>query len=55
MSKPYQIERRAHNRANREDPQNKGHGLRWFSLLPFINGEVLHAWAVVKNRTNTLA
>lgn len=43
------IERRAHTRADREDPLNHGHPLTWFRLTPFINHDVLHAWAVARN------
>lgn len=50
--KPRQVERRAHRRADWEDPHNRGHGLRWFSLLPFKSDEVLLNWAKVKHKDN---
>jgi len=53
--KPHVIERRAHLRSQREDPYNRGHPLTWFSLMPFINHDVLLAWAGLQNRPRPVA
>jgi hypothetical protein len=48
--RPYAVERRAHRRADREDPHNRGHGLRWFELLPFKNNEILKRRAASRRK-----
>lgn len=47
---PYWVEKKAHARAEREDPHNQGHPLRGFSLKPFMTMDSVRAWACAENR-----
>lgn len=45
-----QLERRTRKRANYEDPENKGHPLRFFYLRTFISAATLNAFAALSHK-----